>query len=33
MRFHDFQLDSYEVLQKGKTIAFHLVYDYLGMEK
>ena len=33
MQFHDFHLDGYEVLHKGKTIVLHLVYDYPEVEK
>ncbi len=33
MRFHDFHLDGYEVLHKGKTIVLHLVFDYPEAEK
>ncbi|MCV6638220.1 hypothetical protein [Candidatus Albibeggiatoa sp. nov. NOAA] len=28
MRFHDYQLEGYSVLDRGKTINLHLVYDY-----
>ena len=33
MKFHDFRLDSYQVLAMGETIKLHLVYDYEGIEK
>ena len=33
MQFHDFHLDGYEVLHKGKTIVLHLIYDYPEAEK
>lgn len=32
MKFHDFRLDSYQVLVLGETIKLHLVYDYAGTE-
>lgn len=32
MKYHDFQLDKYEVSDRGKTIKFHLVYGYVGEE-
>ena len=28
MRYHDFLLEKYEVSDRGKTITFHLIYDY-----
>src|SRR5258707_11814543 len=33
MRYHDFHLDKYEVSNRGKTITFHLVYDYPNTAK
>jgi hypothetical protein len=33
MRFHDFHLNGYEVLHKGKAIVLHLIYDYPAVEK
>lgn len=32
MRYHDYQLSSYEVSNRGKTITLHLVYGYAGQE-
>ncbi len=33
MKYHDFHLQGYEVTEKGKTITFHLLYDYPDAEK
>lgn len=33
MRFHDYKLQSYSVLDSGAQIVFELVYDYPGVEK
>lgn len=32
MKVHDFHLESYQVLERGQTIKFHLVYGYPGEE-
>ena len=32
MKFHDYHLSSYKVLDRGETIEFHLVYGYPGEE-
>jgi hypothetical protein len=33
MRFHDYRLDSYEVSDAGRTITFHLLFDYPNLTK
>jgi hypothetical protein len=32
MKYHDFHIDKYEVLDRGNTIIFHLVYGYEGQK-
>lgn len=32
MRFHDYQLSGYEVTENGRSIKFHLTYDYPGQQ-
>ena len=32
MRYHDYELDKYEVSKRGELITLHLVYEYTGEE-